>query len=509
MASHLSDHLEVGTDLVLQNRIAAARRQEAAGNILNALQILADLLSTHPGHRDILLALARLNKRIGAPQDSLLLIQLALQSHPTDRELQSELADSLEACGRTDDGLAVLERLALAAPDDPHPLLRLSYMHRRHENHEAAEEICARMLIRYPDFSMGWVSHGIGDHRAGRNVEAETCFQKALTLDPENPVAHLSRACNLLAMGRWREGFAEFEWRRKLPNAVASPVAVPVCNGHEPAGTRLLLWNDQGLGDAIQFLRYLPLVKAHGYKPILVLSKELCRLARSVSGADIVLPSDAPLPPCDAHLPLMSVPFVLGAQKEIVPADEPYVQPDRQSVARWANRLTGLPGLKVGLVWAGAARKNDFQAHTLDRRRSLDLAQLRPLLTTPGTSFVSLQMGREFSSQIAALPPDIRPFNPMDEVEDFLDTAAVIQNLDLVISVDTSVAHLAGALGKPVWILSRFDGCWRWLKDRDDSPWYPTVRLFRQNAPGQWDDVISRTAAALHESIGSGDMARK
>jgi hypothetical protein len=194
----------------------------------------------------------------------------------------------------------------------------------------------------------------------------------------------------------------------------------------------------------------------------------------------------------------MSLPLAFGTTLETIPAQTPPLRADPAASAAWSARLAGLAGLKVGLVWAGGPGARPDEVDAVDRRRSIALGRLAPLLATPGVSFVSLQMG-EPARQLSDLAPRSRPLDLMDAVEDFADTAALIANLDLVVTVDTAVAHLAGAMGRPVWILSRFDGCWRWLTERDDSPWHPTARLFRQAAPGAWDPVIALAAARLAE----------
>jgi len=205
---------------------------------------------------------------------------------------------------------------------------------------------------------------------------------------------------------------------------------------------------------------------------------------------------DALPPGIDWHLPMMSAPQVMETRLDTIPAAVPYLTPDGGQVALWGRRLTGLSGLKVGLVWAGDPRPHDPRSHAIDRRRSIALPRLAALLAVPGISFVSLQKGPP-AAQLANIASHLRPFDPMADITDFADTAALVANLDLIIAVDTSVAHLAGAMGKPVWILSRFDGCWRWLLDRDDSPWYPTARLYRQAMPGDWESVVARVTADL------------
>jgi hypothetical protein len=355
-------------------------------------------------------------------------------------------------------------------------MLRFGYALRRGMAYRRAAFVAAATILLHLDLAAAWTSLGISHYTDGDLGLAERCFDRAVRLDPDDPIAQFSRATCLLAAGRWDEGLRGFAWRRRLPDAIAAPAGLPEQRGGE---RRLLIWNDQGLGEAIQFLRYVPLLRRRGVEPVLLLPPSLVRLARTMKGIGEVVPEGQPLPPVDAHLPLMDVPAFLGA--ETIPTDSPYLTADPD------EKLAALDGLKVGLVWAGAARTGNFQAYGLDRRRSLDPAQFAPLLAVPGVSFVSLQLGASLAGT----------FDAMAEISDFADTAAVVAALDLVISVDTSVAHLAGALGKPVWILSRYDGCWRWLRDRDDSPWYSSARLFRQRIPGDWGPVVAEVAAAL------------
>jgi hypothetical protein len=202
------------------------------------------------------------------------------------------------------------------------------------------------------------------------------------------------------------------------------------------------------------------------------------------------------LPDVDFHLPLMSAPLRL----QELPSRVPYLSADPIDMARWEACLAGVPGFRIGLVWAGNPRPHDPGAHLVDQRRSMSLARMNPLLDLPGASFISLQLGAP-AEQIEALPPARRPMTVLREGDDFGVTAALIGQLDLVISVDTSVVHLAGALAMPVWILSRFDGCWRWRDRGEQSPWYPTARIFRQQIPGDWDEVVMRVAKEVMHAM--------
>jgi hypothetical protein len=318
-------------------------------------------------------------------------------------------------------------------------------------------------------------------------------------LQPDHPDIHGNLGAALLRVGAYEEGWREHEWRLH-PAALNSrhrDLPGRPWRGESLAGRSILLYGEQGFGDMVQFARYATPVAAAGGRVVLAVAPELRELLGSVPGVSDVVPLEGPLPDCDFHAALMSCPHLLSTTLQTVPGDCPYITADPHRVALWAEHLRGLPGLRVGLVWAGNPRLANPALSRVDARRSLPLTRLRSLLVLPGVSMVSLQKGAAAAAQIADLPADERPLDPMAAVSSFADTAAILANLDLVITVDTAVAHVAGALGRPVWILSRHDGCWRWLEGREDSPWYPTARLFHQRRPGDWDGVIERMARDL------------
>jgi len=257
------------------------------------------------------------------------------------------------------------------------------------------------------------------------------------------------------------------------------------------SGRIILIRHEDGFGDTIQFLRYAQLLAETGARIVLSAPRELARLMRGQTGIAEVFTGNADPARHDYHCPIGSLPYVFDTSIETVPADGAYIAADPTLTAEWAARLP--PGPRVGLVWAGASRSGGPAAQALDRRRNLPFKMLLPLTVTPGLSFVSLQMGPA-RSQIAGGVHD-----PMGAVKDFADTAAIIANLDAVISVDTAAAHLAGAMGKPVFLLDRYDNCWRWLHGRGDSPWYPTLMIFRQTQPGDWLGPVTQAAQTLEE----------
>jgi tetratricopeptide (TPR) repeat protein len=373
---------------------------------------------------------------------------------------------------------------------------------------------CRQTIALSPGEPDGHNSLGIVSQQQGDFDDALTAYRRALRLRPDFAKAHFNLGLLLLLKGELSEGWREHEWRWRGGARHLRPRGLPQPEwcGEPLDGRRLLLYAEQGYGDTLQFVRFAASAATLGGQVVLEAPAPLTRLLANVAGVSEIIASGDALPPIDRQLPLMSVPAVLGVTLDRIPCDIPYVQPDPQSVAHWEKTLSSLSGRKIGLVWSGDPRRHDPRANAIDRRRSMALSDLAPLLRLPGLSFVSLQMGSPLK-QRAMLPPDLRPADFSAEIKDFADTAALIGALDLVISVDTAVAHLAGAMGKPVWILSRFDGCWRWLTDRDDSPWYPTARLFRQPAPGDWDSVVRRVARCLEEwgsagMVGSGAVSK-
>jgi Flp pilus assembly protein TadD len=316
-------------------------------------------------------------------------------------------------------------------------------------------------------------------------------YQAAASLSPGDREIRCNHGMALLRAGRLAEGWPLFESRRRLrdPAEDAGVARLPVpLDGVDLDGKRVLVFHEQGFGDSIQFLRYVPMLAARGAIVLVRMPPPLKRLAESVDGATEVLTGYGVPPDLDFFCPLMSLPLCFGTELETIPASIPYLQPPEAALMRGRAAVAALPHPRIGLVWAGSPRGG------LDRRRSMSFETLRPLFDRPA-GFVSLQLG--IASTQWAPPMGAAALDPTMGLVDFGETAGLIAALDLVITVDTSVAHVAGAVGTPVWVMSRFSSCWRWLMKRDDSPWYPTLRLFRQAHPGGWAELVARVAAAL------------
>lgn len=334
-----------------------------------------------------------------------------------------------------------------------------------------------------------------------RHREALAAYQRALELDPNNYHAHFNAYASHLVLGEFEPGWKKFGWRwRHTPDRrLLGGFSEKLWNG-EPAldGKTIMLYAEHGQGDAIQFCRFAQQVAQRGATVILMVQPSLKTILTGVAGVHQVLAQDEPIPPFDYHCPLMNLPEALGITLDTIPADLPYLQADPLRVSAWAGRLGPRDGrLRVGLVWAGEARPDPDEL-AMNRRRSILFEQFAPLLDLPGIAFYSVQKGIEAQRQLQQNPRRERVLDFSDGFTDFAETAAMLEQLDLLLTVDTGVAHLAAALGRPVWLLNRFDTCWRWLLERDDTPWYPGVmRIFRQPSAGDWDSVMSEVGLAL------------
>lgn len=420
--------------------------------------------------------------------------------------IEAEAARLWQA-GRRDEAIALYAGLQQRHPDDAGVALRLGIALAMAGRLVAAVGKLEHAVALAPDHAeaQDWLGRTLATiHWHDRAPDAIAPLSRAVAAAPEDGRRHMKLAVALLSCGRLGEAWPHYAWRwpvfgeteggRQPRQALERP---------DPAawhGRRLLVFAEQGLGDTLQFLRYVPMAAAAAGEVILEVPGPLAALAATVAPGIRVVADGDPLPAHDATVPLLHLPWAFGTELASIPGKVPYLRTDPVRATAWRRRLAELPGLRVGLVWAGDPRPDRPGANRIDRRRSLRLAALAPLAGVPGVSFVSLQKGAG-ARQAAMPPPGLVLHDWTTELRDFADTAALMAGLDLVISADTSPVHLAGALARPVWLLNRYDSCWRWLRDRDDSPWYPTLRQFRQPAPGEWAPVVARVAEALRERV--------
>jgi tetratricopeptide (TPR) repeat protein len=454
----------------------------------------------------------------------------AIRLKPEYAEAHANLGRFMFEQARWDGAAAAFRRALKIRPDHIEALHNLGLCHHKMRRLEAAEACYRRVLELSPDhhqalLNMGNIRLDRGDleemahwyrkalsrsqpsaeacvnvgrmlQNQGRLDEALTCYDQALGIDHGHADAHFSRATVLLQTGYWKEGWQEYEWRfRKANWRAAYPYRLPGrrWQGQDFSGQTLLIHCEQGFGDAIQFCRFLPLVKARGGRVVLEAPAALAGIFRSLAGVDHILGFSSKAMttyPFDLHAPLLSLPGILGTTPENIPAGVPYLLAPPEKEAFWKPRMAGRE-FQVGIVWASSGW-NKMLAE-----KSCGLASFRPIADMDGIRMIGLQKGGP-SGDAQSMAGMANFVNLGEEFADFGDTAAVIEHLDLVLTVDTAVAHLAGAMGKPVWVVLPFEADWRWQVGREDSPWYPTMRLYRQTRTRNWQEVFLRVAADLH-----------
>jgi Tfp pilus assembly protein PilF len=398
----------------------------------------------------------------------------------------------LQMQGRLDEAVRSFQRALELDASLPQAKQNLAAITRDRGTLEEAAAAYRRAAAANPADSQVCKDLGNVYRELGMHPQALASFDEAIRRDPQNAEAHFSRAFELLLSGEYAEGLREFEWRWKVKglNTPMRSFAEPLWDGRERPGETLLLHAEQGLGDTLFCVRYCAAAAKRCGAVVLECQDELVSLLGSVQGISRVAAQGAALPPFDAHLPLMSLPRVFGTTVASIPWDGPYIRPDAARVDEWRTFVLQDARLKVGLVWGGRPQQGD------DRKRSIALSMLAPLAQARGVAFYSLQKGPP-AAQAAAPPPGMQLVDPGARLRNFADTAALASHLDLVITIDTSVAHLAGAMGRPTWVLVTRVPDWRYHLERADNPWYPTMRLFRQQADGEWSEAIARVADEL------------
>jgi tetratricopeptide (TPR) repeat protein len=404
------------------------------------------------------------------------------------------LGEALRVAGKLDEAIESLRHALRLQPDsaDAHNNLGIAIAQTGQE--ELAKSYFRRAIELRPNFLRGYSNLGTALQNTAHFAEALSCYEVALQWAPGDPQLHCNRALIWLRLGDLERGWPEYEWRLRCPGVPDPGLTQPRWHGQPIEGRTILLYGEQGVGDTIHFIRYAPLVRQRGAAVLVACSESVIPLFRTCHGVDRLVASERPLPDFDVYAPLASLPGIFGTTLANVPAPVPYLSADERLVESWGKRLTPAPaGKKIGIAWQGSP------GHPDDYRRSAPLSAFSPLAQLPGVRLFSLQRGAG-SDQ---LQPVIHawPITDLAELDQgagaFMDTAAVMKNLDLVVTVDTAIAHLAGALAVPVYVALAYVADWRWLVDREDTPWYPTMRLFRQRQAGNWPDVFERIATAV------------
>ena len=443
-----------------------------------------------PDYAEIFNNLGSLLQATGRPVEAEAQFRHALSLKPNFPQACNNLAGLLLGRRRFDEA-EVLCREALRLRGDyaqAHNNLASAVIER--DDYEAAEVHYREAIRLKPDYAEAFHNLGSLFGRLGKLDDSIAAFRAAVRLRPDYHEAHANLGMTLAGAGQFAEGWRIYDEHREEER---KDLAGPRWHGEDLNGGVLLVHDEQGLGDVIQFSRFVPQL-ASRTRVVLEVPRALLGWLSDLPGVDQVVARGDSMPHYDARCALLSVPRWLGTTLDDVAGETPYLFADPIRADKWRERLAGLAGLRVGLAWAGNPSLPN------DRRRSIDLHRFSRLAEVAGVSFVSLQKG-EAARQTSSLPPGMVVHDWTDQLYDFADTAALISELDLVISVDTSIVHVAGAMGRPIWLLNRFNSCWRWMIDRERSPWYGSLRQFQQDKPGDWDGVFDRVKAALVERV--------
>ena len=509
------------------NNLAIAVQEQ--GDVERAVELYKRALASRPEYPEAISNLGNAFRILGRLDESVTTLKRAAVSRPDSAEIHYNLGIALQKNGAVQESIAAYRRAIQLKPDYAEALNNLGNALQQESDFTGAVEAYRKAIAIKPDLAdaynnLGRVLRELGsfeeaqasyrnaisinpnhaDARSnlgnalaaqGQLEAAEEEFNAALKADPDFAEAGWNRGLIWLLRGNFIPGFEAYELRNKVKESYLDPQFLrSFWDGSDLNGRTILLLAEQGLGDTIQFIRYVPQVRARGGRVLLLAQPQLVKLFSTFPGVEQVLTVGQELPPFDVACPLMSLPRVLRTTLQSVPADVPYLIPSLEKSRRWRGRLAS-DRPNVGLVWAGnATYKND-------RHRSIPLHKWGPILRTPGINWISLQKGRSAD--------EARQFSIVDctaELPDMEDTAALVSQLDMVIAVDTAVAHLAGALGRRTWTLIPFAPDWRWMLNREDSPWYPTMQLFRQPTMGDWATPIEKLAAQLRELADQGKL---
>ncbi len=474
----------------MQDVFTEAMALHRAGRLREAEQGYRKILAVYPGQPDVLHMLGVLIYQSGQNAAAAYMIGSAIAAKPDIAAFHCNLGLVLKDLGNLEEAAASFRKASELTPDAAEPHNNLGIVLAAQGRWQEALAASGRALELDADFADAHTNIGHVNRQQGRLAAAIARYRTAIVLKPDFPEAHTSLAHALLQAGAFVEGWSEYEWRWRTRSMRSGrrDFVQPQWQSEPGGGRVLFIHAEQGLGDTIQFCRFAPLALTYGWQVVLEVQKPLRRLLAQLPGIKVIGRGET-LPEIDAHIPLLSLPHVLGiAEQNIV--EPPYLRADASLMDVWRSRLddAAKDGLLVGLVWAGSRTVANSE---IDRRRSIAPEMLAPLLRMPGVHFVSLQKDGP------SMPMEFGVTDLMPKVADFADTAALIAGLDLVIAVDTAVAHLAGALGKPVWMLNRFDSCWRWQEGRRDSLWYPTMRIYPQSRPGDWEHVVAQVQRDL------------
>lgn len=470
---------------------AEGKWTEAQGCYERAVSIAPDYLGAHDNLGQVLQAQGKWVESQAAYERVLALDPRHFAAH-------NRLGTVLQSQGKLPEAHKCYEEALRLKPDFHDAHNNLGTVHSAAGLLAEAQACYERALQLFPEYAEAHNNLGNCYKAHGNLAEAEARYQRAIGIKPDYADAHLHLALIWLELGRLDEAWPEYEWRWKTKNHLPLLAPDKLWDGSPLAGRTILLHAEQGLGDTLQFIRYAPLVKRQGGTVIVQCQPPLLKLLGACAGIDQLIPRGVPIPAFDVHAPLVSLPRLMGTTLATIPANIPYIEPDPRLVEQWESQLNSIPEFKIGIAWQG----NPKFGH--DRWRSISLKHFEPLARLEGVRLFSLQkgLGSEQVGEVSLQVPVTDLSSQLDEKSGaFMDTAAVMRHMDLIITSDTSVPHLAGALGVPVWVALPFAADWRWLHAREDIPWYPTMRLFRQTQRGDWPEVFERLANEVKQLL--------
>jgi tetratricopeptide (TPR) repeat protein len=427
----------------------------------------------------------------GCFDEAITFYRRTLRLDPTPPLTWSNLGNALGRLGQNEHALTALKTALTLDPSHPDILYNMGNAFSRLDRHDAATEAFRRATWISPPFARAHDNLGVSLHNLGHLEEALAAHRQAIALSPDNAEAHFNLAHSLLLAGHYEQGFEEFEWRWQLDN-FPSPkrnFPQPLWDGTPFSDKTLLVHAEQGMGDTIQFCRYIPKITSEGGHVILECPSALSPLLRNLAEVEEVIETGHPLPTFDIHVPIYSLPKIFRTTPATIPGQIPYLYSRSERAACWRSRIGETSNLKVGLVWAGNP------GHGNDRNRSIPWPILQSAEWPQGMTYFSFQKGRTRTGM--RFGNDTPVIDLADEINDFADFAAAVSAMDLMICVDTAAAHLTGALGQTVWTLLPFAPDWRWGRENATTAWYPTMRLFRQDTQSDWKGVLSRVTRAL------------
>lgn len=484
------------------NTLEKALKLHRSGSFSEAINIYQQLIKKTPNDASVLFLYGTAEYQIGNRLEGIALLYQSLKIQPNNPDAYNNIGNALKDMNHFEEAINCYDLAIGLRPDYAHALNNKGVALKELSRFDEAITCYSEAIKFKSDYAEPHNNIANIYTAQKKTIEALNLYDKAIGIDPSYAPSYWNKSLLKLLLGEYDEGWKLYEWRwRYGAKNLVRHIPAPLWLGNESLENKTIyIYSEQGLGDTIQFCRYIKLLANLGAKVIFEVQNPLIKTLKNIEGVHEVVAIGSSLPKVDFHCPLLSLPLAFKTLVDTIPDQIPYIKPDTIKVEKWRQRLDKNETLRVGLVWSGGFRPDQPELWQVNKRRNLDLQYLKKL-NIKGINFYSLQKGEPAESEFKNLDssswdgPLIK--NYVDELYDFSDTAALIENLDLVIAVDTSTAHMAAAMGKEVWLLNRYDTCWRWFLDRNDSPWYPTVRIFRQPTPGDWQSVINEVRDAL------------